>query len=90
VSSFSPKILPETFLILRRFYRHIVKNVETSSCKVPVIFVGFEYNFNFLDRFTEKFQISSVIEIPLVGAELFHADRRTDEPDEANSRFSQF
>ena len=25
-----------------------------------------------------------------VGAELFHADRRTDELDEANSRFSQF
>ena len=30
------------------------------------------------------------MKIRLVGAELFHADRRTDKHDEANSRFSQF
>jgi hypothetical protein len=31
----------ETFLILRRIQRVTVKNVTTSSCKVPVILVGF-------------------------------------------------
>ena len=30
-----------TFLILRRIQRDIVVNVKTSSCKIPVIFVGF-------------------------------------------------
>ena len=38
---FSLKRLSETFLILRRIQRDIVKNVETSSCKVSVIFVEF-------------------------------------------------
>jgi hypothetical protein len=51
-----------------------VKNVEMSSCKVPVIFVRFYRNTNFLDRFSKKSQISSFIKILPVGAELFHAD----------------
>jgi hypothetical protein len=34
--------------------------------------------------------MSDFIKIRPVGAELFHADRRTDGHDEANSRFSQF
>jgi hypothetical protein len=34
--------------------------------------------------------MQSFIKIRLVGAELFHADGRTDEHDAANSRFSQF
>jgi hypothetical protein len=38
---FSISLLSKTFLILRRIQRNIVKNVETSSCKVPVISVGF-------------------------------------------------
>jgi hypothetical protein len=40
--------------------------------------------------FSEKSQISNLIEIGLVGAELFHAYGQTDGLDEANSRFSQF
>jgi hypothetical protein len=44
----------QTFLILRRIHRDIVINMETSSCKEPVIFVGFERNLNFRDRFSEK------------------------------------
>jgi hypothetical protein len=35
-------------------------------------------------------QISSFIKIRAVGTELFHADRPTDEHDEANSRFRYF
>jgi hypothetical protein len=34
--------------------------------------------------------ISNFTKIHPVGAELFHADRRTDSRDEANSRLSQF
>ena len=33
--------LSKTFLILRRTERRIVANVQTSSCKVPVILVRF-------------------------------------------------
>jgi len=35
-------------------------------------------------------QVSDLNKIRPVGAELFHADGRTDRRDEANSRFSQF
>jgi hypothetical protein len=38
---FSLQLLSKIFLILRRILRDIVINVKTSSCKVPVILVGF-------------------------------------------------
>jgi hypothetical protein len=38
---FSLQLLSETFLILRRFQRHIITNVHSSSCKVPDILVIF-------------------------------------------------
>ena len=37
----SAQLLFETFLIVRRIQRDIVINMKTSSCKVPVILVGF-------------------------------------------------
>jgi hypothetical protein len=37
----------------------------------------------------DKYSKTNFMEIPPVRAELFHADRRTDGHDEANSRFSQ-
>jgi len=40
--------------------------------------------------FRKNSQISNLIKIGLVGAELFHADGQTNRHDEANSRFSQF
>jgi len=45
---------------------------------------------NFLDRFSKNTQISNFVKIRSVGAELIHADGRTDGYDEADSRFSQF
>jgi hypothetical protein len=38
---FSTYLSFEAFVIVRRIQQDIVINVETSSCKVPVIFVGF-------------------------------------------------
>jgi len=42
------------------------------------------------DFFSENVQISNLMKIPPVKEEFFHADRRTDGHDEANSSFSQF
>jgi len=45
---------------------------------------------NLLDRFSKNTQISKLMKIRPVGAELFLADGQTDRHDEANSRSSQF
>ena len=66
----------QIFLILRRTLRDIVINVIIYSCKVPFLIVGFLRNWNFLDSFW-KTQISSLIKIFSVRAELFHAGGRT-------------
>jgi hypothetical protein len=47
--------------------------------KVPVIIVRFQSYFNFLYRFSKNPQISILVKIHPVPAELFHADRWTDE-----------
>ena len=70
--------LDETFLILRRIQRDIFIQVKTSSCELPMIYVGFEWHLSFLDRFSKKAQILTLIQNRPVGAELFHADGRTD------------
>jgi hypothetical protein len=57
----------------------MMKNVYWSSCTVPVILVRFSSrNFNFLEILSRQAQISNFMKIRPVGAELFHADRRTD------------
>ena len=65
---FSLQLLFETFLIPRRIQRDIVMSVETSSCKVPVMLVGF----------SPKTQTSNFFKICPVGIELLHADRQVD------------
>ena len=71
----------------------MIIKVYWSVCTAPVILLRFQWNSNFLDRFSKNIRISKVTKIRLLGAELFHADGRTDgtdRHDEANSRFSQF
>jgi hypothetical protein len=53
------------------------------SCRILV-------KLQFSGQIFERRSISSFIKIRPVGAELLHADRRTDGYDEVNSRFSQF
>jgi hypothetical protein len=48
------------------------------SREVPGFIVRLGWNVNFIDRFSKSTQIARVIKIRPVGAELFHADRRTD------------
>ena len=47
-------------------------------------------NPELFDRFSENTEKSNFMEICPGGAELFHANWRTDKHDEASRRFSQF
>jgi hypothetical protein len=50
----SLKVWSENFQILRNDRQDSIINVHMSSCEVSVILVIFEWNLNFLERFTEK------------------------------------
>ena len=84
------QLLSETFLTLRRTEWSRVKYGYWSSCKVHVILVRFEWDMDFLNRFYKNIQIPNFVTNRPVGAEFFHADRRTERHDEAISRFSIF
>jgi hypothetical protein len=51
---------------------------ERLHVKYTLFFSSFNEIFNFLNRFSKNMQISNLMKICSVGAELFHADRRTD------------
>jgi hypothetical protein len=75
--SFHDMTHSKTYLIPRRNERDMIKNVYRSSCKVTVILVPLYRNLNFPDRFSSPTLTSNFIKIRPVGAELLHADRRT-------------
>ena len=52
----------------------MMENVNWSHC----ILIDLTWNLNFPDIFSKNLQISNSMKICQVGAELFHADRRTD------------
>jgi hypothetical protein len=66
-----------------RYYR----NAHISSCKVPVILVRFQTEFNFLDRFVEEFLNIKSHETLSSGSRVVPCGR-TDRHGGANSRFS--
>jgi len=76
--------LSETFLILRRIKTDIIVNIYKFSCKLPAVFVRFQWNLNFLDRLKNTLFKKMYLEGAADGM-----DRQTDRLDEANSRFSQ-
>jgi len=69
-------------------------NVQKSSCTVSVTLIRFSLHLNLLNRFSKNHQVSHSIKIRPIGAELFHADERTngrtDRYDKTKNHFSQF
>jgi len=55
----------------------MIKNYIGLHVKYPLCFSSFNGTWNFRERFSKKPQISIFMIVLLVGAVLFHADRRT-------------
>jgi hypothetical protein len=89
---FSLQVLCETFLILRRTERDVIKMVYWSLCKLLVILVRFLWKLNFLDSFSKNIPIGYQISWKRVEwvPSSMRADRRADGHDETISPFSQF
>ena len=60
----------------------------TGLVKYSLFLPDFNETWIFSTDFSKHTQIWDILKIRLVGAELFHADGRTDTHDEANIRFS--
>jgi hypothetical protein len=82
------QLLSKVFLILRRNWRDMIKNVYRSSCKVPFILVRFSSHVNFLERIFKNPQILNFMKFRPVRAELFHTDGRKGRHDGAKSLFA--
>jgi len=54
----------------------MIKNIHSSSHKVPVILSDFTETLIFLTYFSKNIQIRNFTKIHLVGAELFHVARQ--------------
>jgi hypothetical protein len=82
---FYVQLLSKTFLILRRIYPEIIKNVKSFCVKHQLFLSDFHEILIFLKVLNIKFH-----ENRQSGAELFQMDRHMDGYDEANSCFLQF
>ena len=74
----SVQLLSETFFIKEGTEQDIITNVYWPSCQVPVPVFRVKSYLNFLDRFSKFTQISDIMKIRPVGAELFHVHGRKD------------
>jgi len=82
-SYYGTQFLSQQFLILRRIERDMVYSVYCSVCsKITVILIRFRSNLNISPAFSKNTQISALMKMRPVGAEMFRAGRT------ANSRFS--
>ena len=94
VLKFSLQRLSETLFILSKTEWDKIGIVYLSSSNEPVNLVRFFWNFNFLYTFPKNTHLSNFMKIRPVGADVFHANKRTegqtDRRDDSNSRFSQF
>jgi hypothetical protein len=74
-----PFVLTQTFLILRRNERDVIKNVYRSAArKVPATSCRILMKLEFSRQIFEKYSNIKFQENPSNGAELFLADGRTD------------
>ena len=75
---FSLQILSETYLIVRRNERDMIKMYIGLYVKYTFFLSDFKWNLNFLERCSKNPQISNFMKIRPMGAELFHVDGRAD------------
>jgi hypothetical protein len=92
---FSLQLLSDTFIALRIAQRDTIKNVKWYGRHVNcmVFLSDFKETWICSTDFSKYTQISNLMKIRPVGADLFHADGQTDgrthRHDEANTNFSQ-
>ena len=69
--------MSETFFILRRIERNMIKKFNWPSCKVTLYSRPILTKLNYFDRFSKNTQIQNCIKIRPVGAESLQAVRLT-------------
>jgi hypothetical protein len=84
---FSLQLLCQTFLILQRTERDMIKLLLRHLYEVPVILVVFKWHFTCLEIFQKNTEILNFTKTCLVGVKLFHVDGRIDRQDEDNINF---
>jgi len=75
---FPLQVLSDVSHSKKKWARYTNQNVWRCSLKYPLLFYDFNEILIFWTVFSKNTQISNFVKIRPVGAELFHADRRTD------------